>query len=297
MVVNYISAYDRDMSALEQAYQHCQSIAASHYENFPVASRLLPKKLRRPISVIYTFARNADDFADEGDFTKAQRHERLDDYSAKLNALGNTKAIDDPVFIALADVIKKHALPLSLFHDLLTAFKMDVDKTRFADFAEILNYCRYSANPVGRLLLYLNDAASPQNLIQSDAVCSALQLINFYQDLEQDYQENGRIYLPLNEMQQFKVSEQHLQQARSDVAMQALMDLQLQRATALLQKGHSLGNRQTGRFGLELRMMIHGGAQVLASLRDHRGDVFRRPRLSKFAMLQIAFKALFRISV
>ncbi|VAX08595.1 Squalene synthase [hydrothermal vent metagenome] len=297
MVVNVLCAYDRDMSALEQAYQHCQCVTAAHYENFPVASHLLPKKLRRPISVIYTFARSADDFADEGDFSKAQRHEKLDDYSAKLNTIENAGAINDPVFIALADVIKKHALPLSLFHDLLTAFKMDVDKTRFADFAEILNYCHYSANPVGRLLLHLNNTASPQNLIQSDAVCSALQLINFYQDLQQDYQENDRIYLPQDEMQQFKVSEHHLQQTCSDAAMQALMDLQLQRATALLQKGHSLGNRQTGRFGLELRMMIHGGAHVLASLREHRGNVFRRPRLSKSAILQIAFKALFRISV
>lgn len=285
------------MSALEQAYQHCQSIAARHYENFPVASRLLPKKLRRPISVIYAFARNADDFADEGELSKARRHQKLDDYSAKLSAIENAQAVDDPVFIALADVIRRHALPPVLFHDLLNAFKMDVDKSRFANIDELLSYCRYSANPVGRLLLLLNGAATPENLRCSDAICSALQLINFYQDLQQDYHEQGRIYLPLDEMQQFGVSEDHLQQARSDAAMQALMTQQFQRARALLQQGAPLGQRLPGRFGLELRMIIHGGARVLDKLRQHHGDVFRRPRLGKTDMLAIMAKALLRVSV
>ncbi len=285
------------MSALEQAYQHCQSIAARHYENFPVASRLLPKKLRRPISVIYAFARNADDFADEGELSKARRHQKLDDYSAKLSAIENAQAVDDPVFIALADVIRRHALPPALFHDLLNAFKMDVDKSRFANIDELLSYCRYSANPVGRLLLLLNGAATPENLRCSDAICSALQLINFYQDLQQDYHEQGRIYLPLDEMQQFGVSEDHLQQARSDAAMQALMTQQFQRARALLQQGAPLGQRLPGRFGLELRMIIHGGARVLDKLRQHHGDVFRRPRLGKTDMLAIMAKALLRVSV
>ncbi len=285
------------MSALEQAYQHCQSIAARHYENFPVASRLLPKKLRRPISVIYAFARNADDFADEGELSKARRHQKLDDYSAKLSAIENAQAVDDPVFIALADVIRRHALPPALFHDLLNAFKMDVDKSRFANIDELLSYCRYSANPVGRLLLHLNEAATPENLRCSDAICSALQLINFYQDLQQDYHEQGRIYLPLDEMQQFGVSEDHLQQARSDAAMQALMTQQFQRARALLQQGAPLGQRLPGRFGLELRMIIHGGARVLDKLRQHHGDVFRRPRLGKTDMLAIMAKALLQVSV
>jgi len=297
MAVNYLSAYDRHMSALEQAYHHCQSVAASHYENFPVASHLLPKKLRRPISVIYTFARSADDFADEGDLDKAQRHEKLDDYSNKLIAIEKGETIDDPVFIALADVIKNHALPLSLFHDLLTAFKMDVDKSRFSNFSEVLTYCQYSANPVGRLLLHLNNAASPKNLAHSDAICSALQLINFYQDLQQDYHEQGRIYLPLDEMQQFGVSDNHLKQACSDVAMQALMDKQFERTACMLLEGSPLGNHLPGRFGLELRMIIHGGASVLNKLRKHNGHVFRRPRLGKIDMLQIVIKALLRVSV
>lgn len=285
------------MSRLEQACHHCQSLAAGHYENFPVASRLLPKRLRRPISVIYAFARTADDFADEGELSKAQRHAKLDDYSDKLSAIAQGEAIDDPIFIALADVITRHDLPLSLFHDLLTAFKMDINKTRFADFIEILNYCHYSANPVGRLLLYLHEAATPKNLSYSDNICSALQLINFYQDLQQDYHEHDRIYLPLDEMQRFGVDEAHLKQARSDPAMQALMDFQLQRAAAMLKQGSALGNTLKGRFGLELRMIIHGGAAVLGKLQQHHGDVFLRPRLNKRDAVQIAARALLRVSV
>ncbi len=285
------------MSPLEQAYYHCQSLAASHYENFPVASHLLPKRLRRPISVIYAFARTADDFADEGNLDRVQRHEKLDDYSRKLAAIEKGALVDDPVFIALADVIEKHGLPPSLFNDLLTAFKMDVDKIRFSDFNEVLNYCRYSANPVGRLLLHLNDAASAQNLSLSDDICTALQLINFYQDLQQDYHEHNRIYLPLDEMQRFAVDEAHIKQARSDPAMQALMELQFQRAAAMLKQGSPLGNALKGRFGLELRMIIHGGACVLGKLRKHDGDVFRRPRLSKADLLRIITKALLRVSV
>ncbi len=285
------------MPRIEQAYQHCQSIAARHYENFPVASRLLPKKLRRPISVIYTFARTADDFADEGALSKAQRHQKLDDYANKLAAIARGETLDNPVFIALADVIKNHALPLSLFHDLLTAFKMDVDKTRFADFAEVLDYCHYSANPVGRLLLHLHGAATPENLSQSDAVCSALQLINFYQDLEQDYHEHNRIYLPQDEMRQFGVTEDHIEQARSDEAMQALMNFQFQRAASMMQQGYALGNILSGRFGLELRMIIQGGACVLGKLQKHDGNVFRRPRLNRWDAVRIVAGALLRVSV
>lgn len=285
------------MPHLEQAYQYCQSVVAGHYENFPVASRLLPAKLRRPISVIYTFARTADDFADEGVLNKTQRHQKLDDYRQKLSIITKGGIIDDPVFIALVDVIKCHTLPYSLFYDLITAFKMDVDKTCFTNFAEILNYCHYSANPIGRLLLYLHGAATPENLSQADAICSALQLINFYQDLTQDYNEHGRIYLPEDEMHQFGVTENHIEQMRSDEAMQELMNIQFRRAATMLQYGYPLGNAIKGRFGFELRMIIQGGACVLDKLQAHTGNVFRRPRLNKWNALRITVKALLRLSV
>ena len=281
----------------EHARRHCLSLAARHYENFPVASRLLPKRLRLPVAVIYAFARTADDFADEGELNPAQRHAKLDDYARKLRAIENGEAVADPVFIALADVIEQHALPLSLFHDLLRAFKMDVDKRRYADFDELLGYCRCSANPVGRLLLHLNRAASEQNLRQSDAICTALQLINFWQDLRQDYHESGRIYLPADEMRRFGVGEQHIAQARSDRAMRALMEFQFQRTARLLQQGAPLGRRLSGRFGLELRMIIHGGAGVLDRLRRQKTDLFSRPRLRRADLPRIALRALLRLPV
>jgi phytoene/squalene synthetase len=138
----------RDSQQVEQAYVHCQQIVRSHYENFPVASFILPKHLRRPISVIYAFARNADDFADEGDMDAETRLAKLKDYDDKLDKIASGQNLDDPVFIALADVIKQHALPLQLFHDLITAFRLDVTKTRYKDINDVWDYCRYSANPV-----------------------------------------------------------------------------------------------------------------------------------------------------
>jgi squalene synthase HpnC len=180
---------------LETAYRHCERLARSHCENFPVASWLLPRRLRRPIAVIYAFARTADDFADEGHYSAAQRLALLNGYGAKLQQLERGEATDDPLFIALADVIARYQLPLQLFYDLLSAFAQDVTKKRYTDFGELLDYCRRSANPVGRLLLHLSGNASAENLQLSDKICSALQLINFYQDLAQDFAENERIYL------------------------------------------------------------------------------------------------------
>ena len=136
---------------LQNAYAECLNMASSHYENFPVASRLLPKHLRKPIAVVYAFARRADDFADEGDLSNDERIQALNDFGDKLDKLERGELVDDSTFIALADVIKQNELPVSLFHDLLTAFKMDVSKTRYANFGEVMEYCRYSANPVGRL--------------------------------------------------------------------------------------------------------------------------------------------------
>lgn len=277
--------------SLEQAYQHCRQVAAGHYENFPVASRLLPRRLRNPVAVIYAFARQADDFADEGDYSPAERLQLLDAWEDEIWNIASGRPSREPVFIALADVIKRHALPLPLFTDLLSAFRQDVAQQRYADFAELQDYCRRSANPVGRLLLYLHEAAPAQNLEYSDRICTALQLINFLQDLRQDYEEHGRIYLPQDEMAAAGVTEQHLAEGRSDHAMQDLIDRQLQRAGALLQAGAPLGARLSGRFGLEIRFIIEAAGRVLAKLQQHEGDVFRRPRLTRRDYVGIALAA------
>lgn len=280
-------------SQIQKAYAQCLEIVQSHYENFPVASLLLPRNLRRPIAVIYAFARSADDFADEGQFTQQQRLEKLNHYSALLESLGDTQQTD-PIFIALRDVINKHQLPIQLFHDLLTAFKQDVTKQRYQSFDEVLAYCQHSANPVGRLLLHLIGQATPVNLQQSDAVCSSLQLINFLQDIFQDYDENDRIYLPQDEMQQYGVGEEMIKQQQSSDAMRTLLNHQLQRAKSMMISGSPLGNHIPGRFGLQLRMMVNGGLQIIKLLENQRENVFSRPRLNRKDWIKIALFAIMK---
>lgn len=277
---------------LQNAYDECLQMAQSHYENFPVASRLLPKHLRLPISVIYAFARRADDFADEGDLTNEQRISALTDFGHKLEQIEQGQPVDDFTFIALADVIQQHQLPISLFHDLLTAFKMDVTKTRYANFGEVMEYCRYSANPVGRLLLHLNKATSPKNLGYSDAICSALQLINFLQDISQDLEESDRIYLPQDEMQQYGVTEDDLNNKNTNSASRKLIEFQIRRIMKLMQAGAPLGKVLKGRMGLELRITIMGGSRILYKLNQQYDDVFSRPRLSKWDITWVIWKAI-----
>lgn len=277
---------------LQNAYTECLHMAQSHYENFPVASRLLPKHLRQPIAVIYAFARRADDFADEGNLSNEERMAALTDFSNKLDLIEQGKGVEDTTFIALADVIKQHQLPISLFHDLLTAFKMDVTKARYANFGEVMEYCRYSANPVGRLLLHLNKATSPQNLGYSDAVCSALQLTNFLQDISQDLEESDRIYIPLDEMAQFGVSEEDIRNKLTNPATRKLIEFQIRRTVKLMQSGAPLGKVLKGRMGLELRMTIMGGSRILYRLNQQYDDVFSRPRLSKWDIGWVIWKAI-----
>jgi len=277
---------------LQNAYDECLHMAQSHYENFPVASRLLPKHLRQPIAVIYAFARRADDFADEGDLTNEERLAALDDFSSKLEFIEQNKPVNDTTFIALADVIKQHQLPISLFHDLLTAFKMDVTKERYANFGEVMDYCRYSANPVGRLLLHLNNETSPKSLGYSDAICSALQLTNFLQDISQDLEESNRIYLPQDEMVRFGVSEDNIRNKLTNPASQKLIAFQIQRTARLMQAGAPLGKVLKGRMGLELRMTIMGGSRILYKLNQQHDDVFSRPRLNKWDIAWVIWKAI-----
>lgn len=277
---------------LQNAYAECLHIAQSHYENFPVASRLLPKHLRMPIAVIYAFARRADDFADEGNLNNNERITALNDFSHKLDLIEQDKEVNGATFIALADVIRQHQLPISLFHDLLTAFKMDVTKARYTNFGEVMEYCRYSANPVGRLLLHLNNAATPQNLGYSDAVCSALQLTNFLQDISQDLDESDRIYLPQDEMKQYGVSEEDIRNKLTNPASHKLIQFQIERARKLMQAGAPIGKVLKGRMGLELRMTIMGGSRILYKLNQQHDDVFSRPRLNKWDIGWIIWKAI-----
>ncbi len=276
---------------IEAAYRRCMAIARGHYENFPVASWLLPRRLRRPVAVIYAFARHADDLADEGQMSPQQRLDLLDAYGAGLDAAMAGAAVENPVLLATADVVGRHALPAALLHDLLTAFRMDVAKPVYAHAHDVLQYCRYSANPVGRLLLHLVDQATPDNLRHSDAVCSALQLLNFLQDLDQDYRENGRIYLPRDEMERFGVTERHFRDRITDDAMRGLIRHQIGHTRQLLTAGAPLGRALRGPLGFEVRMIMAAGLRVLERLAAQDGDVFARPRLSSLDRLGLIWGA------
>lgn len=276
---------------LDAAYAHCLSLARGHYENFPVASWLLPHALRRPIAAIYTFARTADDLADEGNLTTEQRLASLQALRAQLDDIAIGMPQQDHLGLALADSIKQHQLPISLFHDLLAAFRQDVIQTRYNNFGEVMAYCRLSANPIGRLLLHLTRQAEPRNLAYSDAICSALQLINFYQDLAQDYRENDRIYIPQDELMRFDVSEEQFRAERSDYPMQDLMQFQYDRAERLLRSGAPLAKRLSGRIGWEIRLTVLGGLRVLYRLTEST-DVFARPRLGLRDGLTIGWQAM-----
>lgn len=279
---------------LSEAYAYCQDLANSHYENFPVASRLLPKRMRQPVAVVYAFARTADDMADEGDLSPEQRLAELDEYGTKLDAIQRGEASTDPVFIALADVQKQFNLPAQLFHDLLTAFRLDVTKERYDNFQDVLDYCHYSADPVGRLLLHLHGSASEENLQMSDHICSALQLINFLQDIRQDYKENNRIYLSQDELSRFGISEEQIREGQTDDKMRELMALQISRSREMMLAGAPLGRRVGGRFGLELRLIIQGGLRVLERLEQYQHDLLARPRLGKSDWIFIVLRALFK---
>ncbi len=279
--------------SLKQSYQQCQQLARQHYENFPVASIILPRKIRKAVAVVYVFARRADDLADEGNATEGQRLEQLTSLAEQLSQTFNGNIPEDFLFIALNDVIQRYAIPESLFLDLISAFKQDVTTRRYQHFGELMDYCRRSANPVGRLLLYLFDQADEKNLALSDGICSALQLINFYQDLSQDYEEMQRIYIPQDDLEKFSVSEEHFKNKLSDTNMRSLMQFEYDRAEKLLRAGGWLGTRLKGRAGFEIRLIIAAGFKVLEKLRQ-QDDVFSRPRLKLKDYGWIGWKALRR---
>ena len=230
--------------------------------------------------------------ADEGDWDAETRLAKLKEYDDFLTAIEKGEPVANPIFIALAHVINRHHLPLQLFYDLITAFRQDVTKKRYSDIDDVWNYCRCSANPVGRLLLHLMGAATPENLERSDAICSALQLINFLQDIKQDYSENNRIYLPQADMARFGVDETHIRDKRSDQAFAQLIQQQIAYAKQKMILGKPLGREIGGRFGFQLRLMINGGLRVLERLEEQREDLFSRPRLRKRDWLLMLLRSL-----
>ena len=266
-----------------------------HYENFPVASFLLPRKLVPAVEAIYAFARSADDIADEGDAAPGERLAALERYEQALAAIGRGAPPAEPMFQRLAAVIHEYGLPLQPFCDLLSAFKQDVVVTRYPDFVQLLDYCRRSANPVGFLMLSLYGAADGANVRDSDAICSALQLINFLQDVAVD-RKKDRIYVPLEDLSRFGVAPAQLDQVpfdQRDARWRALMAHEVTRARALLLLGAPLALRLPGRIGWELRLVVQGGLRILESIERVDYDVFaRRPTLGALDWLMLGWRAV-----
>jgi squalene synthase HpnC len=267
-------------------------MSIDHYENFPVASILLPRRLVPAVEAIYAFARSADDIADEGDALPAERLAALDAYDAALDSIERGDTPADPMFARLAEALRRHALPLQPLRDLLSAFRQDVVTTRYADFPSLLDYCRRSANPVGRLMLGLYGTADAASLRESDAVCSSLQLINFWQDVGIDIGK-GRIYLPQEDLVRFGVGEDDIAQGRIGAAWRTLMRFEVDRARALMLEGAPLATRLPGRIGWELRLVVQGGLRILEAIERVDYDVFRRrPRLRRLDWAVVLWRAL-----
>jgi squalene synthase HpnC len=277
--------------SVAEAFAYCERLARAHYENFPVGSLLIPRDRRKHVYSVYAFARIADDFADEGyetgELTEERRLSALDDWERRLEDCYQGRA-DHPVFVALAETVRELRLPVQLFRGLLSAFKQDVVKRRYADFGEVLDYCSRSANPVGRLVLLLFGYREERLHELSDCICTALQLANFWQDVEVDIRKD-RVYLPQNEMARFGVVDDDLLEKRFSERYAALLKFQVERTWELFNRGKPLPNLVSGRLAFELRLTWLGGTRVLERIQEMGYDTLSaRPRIStgdKIALL------------
>lgn len=270
-------------------------VSVEHYENFPVASLLCPPALRPAVVAIYHFARTADDIADEGDDQADRRLALLAAYRCDLEAVLGRGAPGPQwpgVFVPLARCVKGFALPGALLHDLLDAFEQDVRNPLYPDRAALLAYCRRSANPIGRLLLHLYGRSDAMSLQRADAICSALQLINFWQDLSVDG-PRGRHYVPLSDQRRFSVTAEQMRAGLDDERSRALVRELCSWARALMQQGAPLALQLPGRAGWELRLVVQGGLRVLDKIAatGHR-TLAKRPTLSARDMPLLLWRAL-----
>lgn len=268
--------------AIGAAYRRCETLAREHYENFPVSSRLLPPRMRPHIAAIYAFARTADDFADEAGRAPDERLRLLDDWEQRLRSVasGARPAEDDHVFTALADTMERCALPPQLFADLLSAFRQDVTVDRYATWDEVLDYCRRSANPVGRLVLRVAGVHNYRADAASDAICTALQLANFWQDFGRDWR-NGRLYVPAEETIRSGAREKDLAASVMTPQWRATLRACVERTRALFLEGRPVADAVGGRLRWELRATWLGGMRVLEKIEALDYDTLhRRPTLT-----------------
>lgn len=280
---------------LKEAFEFCEQLAKSHYENFPVASLFIPKEKRPYLWSIYAFARVADDFADEGEASADTRLEQLEGWEEHLDECYEGKA-SHPVFVALRETAQRCNIPKKALADLLTAFRMDVTQKRFGTFNDLLYYCKHSANPIGQLVLYVFNNAADRTLALSDCICTALQLANFWQDVSVDWKK-GRVYIPLEDMERFGYTERDLESRIADERFRKLMAFEVDRTRELFAVGKPLLREAARELHLELSLTWQGGMRILEKIERLQYDVLHaRPALSLWDKLSILSTSLLRLT-
>jgi squalene synthase HpnC len=275
---------------LEEARAWCRQLAESHYENFHVATWFLPKALQPHFHAIYAYCRISDDLGDEvGDRSAALA--LLDLWGRELDACYEGRA-GHPVFVALAETIRACSIPKQPFADLLTAFRRDQVITRYGTMQEVLDYCRYSANPVGRLVLYACGYCDEERFRLSDATCSALQLANFWQDVRVDFAK-GRVYLPQDDMQRFDISDETIAAGVATASFRALLDYEVDFARRLFEEGLPLIDMVSRELAVDLDLFSRGGLAILRAIERQDYDVLSaRPAIAKRTKLALALRAV-----
>lgn len=276
---------------IESSFDYCTRLATEHYENFPVGSWMIPRNKRKYVHAIYAFARTADDFADEKGYEEDDRLRLLEDWQNQLEHCVDGSP-DHPVFVAVRETIRRFEIPVTLLTDLITAFKMDTVNNRYRKMEDVLTYCRYSANPVGRIVLYLFGYKDPELHRLSDFICTALQLTNFWQDIAIDL-EKDRIYLPLEDMEKFGYTDHELLAHSLNDSFKDLMTYETDYTKGLFMQGQPLCSKVEGGLSLELKAVWSGGMKILEKLRANEYDVFnRRPVITTLDKVKIVSRAL-----
>ncbi|MGA2035508.1 MAG: squalene synthase HpnC [Thermoguttaceae bacterium] len=281
------------MPSPRESRRYCRRLARRHYENFTVVSWFLPRSLRQDFFNVYAYCRSADDLADEQ--TDSRRSlALLDSWKGELDDCYRG-TVRHPVFVALAETIRKFDIPKEPFCDLLVAFRQDLRVTRYEDFDQLLNYCRYSANPVGRIVLHLGRCATPDRMQLSDSICTGLQLANFCQDVARD-SRRGRVYLPASDCRQFAYDEAMLARGECNEAFRRLLAAEVDRAQGLLRRGIPLVAMMPRELQLDVALFISGGLAILKAIRRRNYDVWSsRPALAKSEKLRLFVDCWWRL--
>jgi len=288
-------ARDVPPCSLEQAQGYCRRLTREHYENFSVSHFLLPRELRQHFCNLYAYCRWADDLGDEIE-SEEESLELLEWWESLVDVFyrESSYTLAHPVFIALADTVHKFSLPRQPLVDLLSAFRQDRVKTRYATLDELLDYCRLSANPVGLLVLHLGRCHNDETARLSDSICTGLQLANFWQDVRRDF-ELGRIYVPQSDLEQYRLTEDELKIGQPDQRFRDLLKCEVDRAEDFLRVGEPLVKLVSPQLRLSVRLFMDGGLAILAAIRRQRYDVWsRRPVVSKWTKLWLLARAYWR---